>query len=78
MPAFAMNQQSTAGDSMTVTHKGDTYNFEFLTNGIARTFDYGAKWDITFKQENGKWVPHNSQAHMQGYSGLADKLNRLS
>jgi len=68
---------STSSSTMTINHNNTDYHFNFLPNGIARTFDYGAKWDITFKQEGGKWVPHNSQAHMQGYSGLADKLNRL-
>jgi hypothetical protein len=62
---------------MTINHKNTDYHFTFLPNGIARTFDHGASWDVAFKKDGDKWIPHNFQAGLPAYRGLADKLNNV-
>ena len=67
----------TSSNIMTIKHNNTDYHFTFLPNGIARTCDYAASWNITFKKVRGKWAPHNFQAGLLVYRGLADKLNNL-
>ena len=55
---------------------GKELDFELLSNGILKAYDYVCAWDVTFKRVDGVWQGHMNGGYI-GYKGILKQLNLL-
>jgi len=77
---YKTNQPSKtkANNMWTETINGRAWHFEVLQNGLLSTYDYKAKWQLTFKSDGSRWVPHGSTEMNAGRHLLKSLLQRLN